>query len=233
MIPVQDRIALFEKSTRLRKIAEKEFEVIGEHTDIEEIKNTASYLFEYIPKKYIDDNPKILNEIPAALNDCFRDIIEELKNQLGIITGTQGDNIYNLINQFIRFVNFICDLKYAKSKNPFIYKNLITNFNEIVLFIFSNKSHIHPYEKTWAQYFEQNGKDYEAFYLVGICELIRTSYNKKKHKAAFPRNFFTDFDFYHDFDVIISLYNLSLMAFLELIEAWIYIFDFMESEKLI
>lgn len=233
MIPVKDRITLSEKSTRLRKIAEKEFESIGEQIDVEEIKNTASYLFEEIPKKCIDDNPKVFNEIPAALNDCFRDLVEELKTQLGVITGTQGDNIYNLINQFIRFVNFIYDLEYVKSKNPFIYKNLITNFNEIVLFIFSNKAHIRPYEKTWAQYFEQNEKYYEAFYLVGICELIRTSYNKKKHKGAFPRNFFTVFDFYHDFDVIISLYNLSLMAFLELIEVWIHIFDFMEGEKLI
>ena len=150
---------------------------------------------------------------------------------------TFGENITEQIGQLIRFINFI---KCLENIDPdgLQFKELATHIKEIKELIFTNRKDWMPSHEDWAQNFKSMERDarnqkkgFETYYTSGLVELIRTVYNKKRHRNAFPKSFVTEFNFYDDFHQIIGIYNLGVYAFIELVEAWVSINSFIDDHR--
>lgn len=204
----------------------------------EELQEIAEYLLVNGFDRLASDNPINMTDVIWSLNQTFQELVHSFKEEVHFsvdeVEDTRfGENVSEQVGQMIRFINFIRILESIDKDNP-SRKELMLNLKDIKNWIFSNRKDYPPRDGIWALSFKnleklgrQEKKGFEAYYTGGLVEIVRTIANKKRHKNAFPKNFKTDFNFYDDFPQILGIYNLSLYAFIEMVEAWVSIKPFL------
>lgn len=207
----------------------------------EELQQIAQHLFEEGFRRLSSPSERVMKDLITVLSETFFDLVNSFKDDIGMEVDNSeesfGENITEQIGQMIRFVNFI---KFLENIDPdgIQFKELILHLKEIKEFIFNNRKDWMPTYQDWAQSFKQMERDarnqkkgFETYYTSGLVEIIRTVYNKKRHRNAFPKSFVTEFNFYDDFHQIIGIYNLGVYSFIELIEAWVSINPFIDAHR--
>ncbi|MFW6383109.1 MAG: hypothetical protein ACOCZQ_00540 [Nanoarchaeota archaeon] len=206
----------------------------------EEIRQVGEHLFQCLTGDLSSSNKKRNNGMVWGMYDSFKGLSEELKTTINIdpnlIPTEVSDNISSEMGQLVRFINFIRFMD--KETEDVVYKDIQKNIKSIKLFIFHNRPEWKPKKEIWAESFKDMEKrttkgkmGFEPFYVLGFADLLRTASNKKRHPRAFNKSFKSDFDFFFDYQQLISLYNLSLYSFIELLEAWASIKPYLDKHK--
>jgi hypothetical protein len=205
----------------------------------EELADIGQYLFEEGFRRISSTSYRTQHDLIEVLTRSFGDLRKEFRNYLNVHGKFQG-TVADYVGQIIRYLNFIKRLQNLEEES--VLENiLLENLKEITEFIFTKKRYMKPNtfnepdSEDWAEaliyiekdFFNKNG--YEAYYAAGLAEIIRTMSNKKRHIEAYPINFETDLDFYYDYSQMISIYNLAIYSFIELLGTWISVKPFIEE----
>lgn len=209
---------------------------LGGNEDLQEV---GQYLFEEGYRRLSSENQVVMEDLIEVLSKAFLTLTDSFKEYIEI-EDLSDKNISLRVGQLVRFFNFIQALRktdsYPREINPRSVTTLKSNFEEIKEFIFGHDVWWKPHQEIWGQEFKEleclshrKGIGYESYYAAGIVEIIRTISNKKRHPHAFYKDFETEFNFYNDFHQMIGVYNLSLYAFIELVEIWVSLKPFMDT----
>ncbi|WP_143744122.1 hypothetical protein [Methanohalophilus portucalensis] len=205
----------------------------------EDLQDVGQYLFEEGYRRLASDSQFVMEDLIVILSEVFYRLTDSFKEYI-VVENISDKNVSVRVGQLIRFFNFINALKKAPSYtsiiNPREVNLLESNLDEIKVFIFANSVDWKPNREYWGKQYKDLEKlsyskniGYEPYYAAGVVEIIRTISNKKRHPAAFRKNFETTFNFYNDFHQMIGVYNLSLYAFIELLEAWVSLKPFIDN----
>lgn len=217
----------------------------------EELVEISKHLFEDGFSRISSENPRDRKQIVWVLFHSFQDLTLVFKEYLQV-EGEFDGNVYDYVKQIIRYFDFIKRLENLDEEDT--RRNvLIYYLKEITEYIFNKPSYFKPqmpkgndvdqaeikYLKRlnvdrWqnAFYALKYSKGYETYYAAGLIEIIRTMSNQRRHPYAYRENFVESLDFYYNYSQMISVYNLAIYSFIELLEAWISVKPFLEKHML-
>src|SRR3989338_1351700 len=167
----------------------------------EELQKIAQHLFDEGFRRLSSPSERVMKDLITVLSETFLDIVNVFKDDIGLgkeESETFCENITEKIGQLIRFINFI---KYLENISPdgAEFKILIARVKDFRNFIFIERTYWKPKNEDWAKDFKKmesssknQKKGFETYYTSGLVEIIRTVYNKKRHRNAFPKSFVTE-----------------------------------------
>ena len=236
----------------IRSEAETEFnEILKTINDDEEVKKAYVHLLNEGYER-LSTTEMNMGQCVWVINKAFSTLISEFKDYISLdfYDGEEIDatNIEQKIGQVVRYIDFIqCIRTFSKSDDFGDQKDVKILFKyagPIKEYIFRYRPYKFPNNGDWADSFfritEARGRDrakkpgYEPFYIKGMIDFIKAMSDRERHEDGFVDRFKT-FNFYNDPIQVISVYNLSIYAFLEFVESWGDIRPFIEehSEELI
>lgn len=186
-----------------------------------------------------------MKECVWTINQAFSEIITEFKDYISLDfydgETVEATNIEQKIGQVIRYIDFIrCLRMFYNIQEDIDVKTMSDYAKEVKDFIFSTRPYRYPNDRDWADSFfkltEVKGRDraikpgFEPYYMKGMIEFIKSMSDRERHEDGYIERF-TAFNFYDDPIQVICVYNLSIYAFIEFIEAWANIRPFIEEHS--
>lgn len=222
----------------------------------EKIEDAAQYLFGGCER--LKGNVRSNKELPGVVVEVFKDLTEEFKEYVGYNSGIGeewdgqrydgandaseiSDNLGLLVGQMVRYIDLMYCMRAFNQDGDF--DKLLEHSDDIKRFIFSNRPDWMPSDRyadqlEWYREFKSitslgrsKKQGFEPYLVTQLSESARKMFNKIKHRYSFPKRFKTEIPFYDDYFLILSLYVTAVLAFIELMEAWVNIKPYFEEHR--